>query len=149
MTCHFSFCFRFRHFCLACQIWNPPEMSVRWWNAVSGHPRSKIWGCISQGNSRKMASLLTWNDCGLIKKMGTVTFGIPDKSGIFVMMLRGVMMVWLGIQWALGKASSAVWLLLRVTLLSRAPGWWWSKMFGWVTYARRRCKERALFVRMV
>ena len=41
----------------------------------------------------------------------------------FVMMLRGMMMVWLVIQWALGKASSVVWLLL-----CRAPGWWWSKL---------------------
>ena len=37
------------------------------------------------------------------------------------MMLRGMMLVWLVIQWALGKTSSVVWLLL-----SWAPGWWWT-----------------------
>ena len=42
----------------------------------------------------------------------------------FVMTLRGMMMVWLVIQWALDKASSVVWLLL-----CRDPGWWWSKLY--------------------
>ena len=46
-----------------------------------------------------------------------------ENHWIFVIMLRGLMMVWLVIQLALGKASSAVWLLL-----CWSPGCWWSKL---------------------